>query len=66
MAFGFKAGRVLSLGLVRGPITVDQVKNLAIDNVVSDGARGFDALGLTPTPMEAILTISCFQPGALG
>lgn len=55
MAFGFKVGRVLSLGLVRGPLTADQVKNLAIDNVVSDDARGFADLGLTPAAMEAIL-----------
>jgi hypothetical protein len=45
----------LSLGLVRGPITADQVKNLRIDNVVSDGAQGFEVLGITPTAMEAIL-----------
>jgi hypothetical protein len=45
----------LSLGLVRGPITADQVKNLRIDNVVSDGAQSFEALGITPTAMEAVL-----------
>ena len=55
MAFGFKVGRVLSLGLVRGPVTADQVKNLAVDNVVEDGAQGFAALGITPTAMESIL-----------
>lgn len=55
MAFGFRVGRFLSLGLVRGPLTADQVKNLAIDNVVSDGASGFAELGLTPTAMDAIL-----------
>jgi uncharacterized protein YbjT (DUF2867 family) len=55
MAFGFKVGRTLSLGLVRGPITADQVKNLRLDNVVSDAAQGFAALGITPTAMETIL-----------
>ena len=55
MAFGFKVGRVFSLGLVRGPVTADQVKNLAVDNVVEDGAQGFAALGITPTAMESIL-----------
>ncbi|KAG1713766.1 NADH dehydrogenase [ubiquinone] 1 alpha subcomplex subunit 9, mitochondrial [Nymphon striatum] len=55
MAFGFSVGRFLSLGLVRGPVTADQVKNLAVDNVVSEGAQGFDALGITPTAMETIL-----------
>ena len=55
MAFGFRVGRTLSLGLVRGPMTKDQVINLAIDNVVSEDAQGFDALGMTPTAMEVIL-----------
>lgn len=55
MASAFNLGRILSLGLVRGPITRDQVANLRIDNIVSEGADGFDALGITPTAMEAIL-----------
>ncbi|SLN34332.1 complex I NDUFA9 subunit family protein [Pseudooctadecabacter jejudonensis] len=55
MAFGFSVVRFVTLGLVRGPVTADQVKNLAVDNVVSEGAKGFDDLGLQPTAMEAIL-----------
>ncbi len=55
MAFGFKVLRTLSLGLIRGPVTADQVKNLAIGNVVEKGAPDFDDLGITPTAMEAIL-----------
>ena len=55
MAGAFNVGRVLSLGLVRGPLTTDQVKNLAVDNVVSEGAQGFDALGIEPTALEAVL-----------
>ena len=55
MAFGFSVARVLSLGLIQPAITSDQVKNLAVDNVVSDGAKGFADLGLTPRSMEAIL-----------
>lgn len=55
MAIGFGVGRTLSLGLVRGPMTTDQVKALKIDNVVSDDAQGFDALGITPTAMDVIL-----------
>lgn len=55
MAFGFGVVRSLSLGLIKGPVTKDQVINLAIDNVVSDDARGFDALGIHPTAMEAVL-----------
>ena len=43
-------------GLIRnGVITRDQVKSLAVDNVVSDGAKGFADLGITPTAMEAVL-----------
>ncbi len=55
MATCFGFGRALSLGLVKGPLTKDQVLNLAVDNVVADGARGFDALGIRPTAMEAVL-----------
>lgn len=55
MASGFALGRTLSLGLIRGPITKDHVLNLAVDNVAADGASGFDALGLRPTAMEAVL-----------
>lgn len=61
----FWAGRVvaafgsvvqfLTLGLIKAPITADQVENLKRDNVVSEGAQGFAALGLTPQSMEAIL-----------
>ena len=55
MATCFGIGRALSLGLVKGPLTKDQVLNLAVDNVVSDDARGFDALDIRPTAMEAVL-----------
>jgi NADH dehydrogenase len=37
------------------PITRDQVESLKVDNVVSDGARGFAELGIEPRSMEAIL-----------
>jgi uncharacterized protein YbjT (DUF2867 family) len=36
-------------------LTVDQVKLLAYDNVVSDDAKGFKSLGITPTTVEAIV-----------
>ena len=55
MASAFGIGRALSLGLVKGPVTKDQVTNLAIDNVVSDDAQGFAAFGIRPTAMEAVL-----------
>lgn len=45
-----------SLGLITNRmLTRDQVKNLAKDNVVAEGARGFAELGLSPTPMAAVL-----------
>jgi len=55
MAWMFGVGRKLSFGLVRGPVTKDQVVNLKSDNVVAQDAHGFDALGITPTAMETIL-----------
>ena len=55
MASVFGVVRMLTLGLVKGPVTKDQVANLAVDNVVADDAQGFAALGMTPTAMEAVL-----------
>ncbi|MEY1557168.1 complex I NDUFA9 subunit family protein [Yoonia sp. R2331] len=49
------AVQFLSLGIVKAPITGDQVKNLAVDNVVSEGAKTLADLGIQPTAMEAIL-----------
>ncbi len=37
------------------PITVDQVKMLEVDNVVAPGAPGFDAFGITPDSVEAVV-----------
>lgn len=37
------------------PLTVDQVKLLEIDNVVSEGALGLADLGIEPTPVGAVL-----------
>ena len=45
----------VTLGLVRGPVTRDQVRNLARDNVVAEGAKGFGDLGIVPTSLEAVL-----------
>lgn len=44
-----------SLGFLPQPITGDQVRNLRVDNVVGEGARGFAELGIEPTSMETIL-----------
>jgi uncharacterized protein YbjT (DUF2867 family) len=55
MANLFGLGNMVSLGLLPMPITADQVRSLAVDNVVADGAKGFAALNITPTAMEAVL-----------
>jgi len=45
--------KLISL-LPGGPITGDQLKMLGRDNMVSPGAEGLAALGVTPTPMAAV------------
>ena len=45
----------MSGGLIKAPLTRDQVRSLTHDNVVADDAKGFDALGITPTAMEVII-----------
>jgi uncharacterized protein YbjT (DUF2867 family) len=54
--FGLAAvqARLMSL-LPNPPLTPDQVELLKRDNVVSSGALTLAALGITPTPVEAIL-----------
>lgn len=51
----FDAIKGISLGLIRGPVTRDQVRNLAHDNVVTGRTMTFDDLGITPTSLEAVL-----------
>ena len=55
MARGFRIGAFFTAGLVKGPITRDQVASLGVDNVVADGTRGLSDLGITPTAMAAVL-----------
>ncbi len=55
MASVFGVVRVMSLGIVKGPVTRDQVLNLAVDNVVADDANDLAKLGISPTAMEAVL-----------
>ncbi len=45
----------LSLGMVPKLLTRDQVTMLKADNVVSEGARGFDDLGITPVSAGAVI-----------
>ena len=55
-AFGFDMLEAMTFGLFsNGILTRDQLRNLARDNVVSDGARGFGDLGIEPVAMEAVL-----------
>jgi NADH dehydrogenase len=49
-ALGFLTG-----GLFPAPVTVDQVKQLSRDNVVSGDAMTLADLGIKPTSMEAVL-----------
>lgn len=55
MAFVMDMIEIVSLGLVPAQITRDQVKSLKVDNVVSEGARGFADLGIRPAAPEAVL-----------
>jgi uncharacterized protein YbjT (DUF2867 family) len=56
LPFGVAAiqARLLSL-LPDAPLTPDQVEMLKYDNIVSPNSLGFEALGITPTAVEAIL-----------
>jgi NADH dehydrogenase len=45
----------ITVGLVKGPITRDQARNLARDNVVAPGAKGFAELDIVPVAMDAVL-----------
>jgi uncharacterized protein YbjT (DUF2867 family) len=55
-ATGFDVLQAVTLGLfTNGVLTRDQLKNLARDNVVAPGAKGFADLGITPTALDAIL-----------
>ena len=55
MGFGFDMLNKITLGLVPAQITRDQVRNLARDNVVAGGAKGFADLGIEPVSLEAVL-----------
>ena len=65
MAGAMEIGQTVSLGLIPPQITSDQVRSLRVDNVVSEGARGFSDLGIKPTASEAVLPdyLWRFRPG---
>ena len=55
MAFSFEMGSKLTFGLGPVPVTCDQVKNLGVDNVVSQDAKSFADLGIEPVAMQVVL-----------
>jgi len=55
MAGAFRAGSTLSGGLLRAPITRDQVSSLRNDSVVSPGSRTLADLGIDPAPVGAVI-----------
>lgn len=56
MAWFLDMAQALSLGLFTNSIlTRDQVVNLRRDNIVAEGAKGLDTLGIQPTAMSSIL-----------
>lgn len=55
MGFAFDMLSAVSGGLIPAQITRDQVRNLAKDNVVAEGAKGFADLGISPTAMDSVL-----------
>lgn len=56
MAFALDMGQRLTGGLVHnGMITRDQVRSLAVDNVVAPNAKGLADLGIQPMATEAVL-----------
>ncbi|MEM9797681.1 MAG: complex I NDUFA9 subunit family protein [Pseudomonadota bacterium] len=56
MGWSLDLAQKVSLGLFQnGLLTLDQVRNLAVDNVVTGNHPGFEELGITPKAMEAVL-----------
>ncbi len=56
MGFSFDLLQTLTGGLFHnGILTLDQVRSLAVDNVVQDGARTLADLGIEGTAMDAVL-----------
>jgi uncharacterized protein YbjT (DUF2867 family) len=56
MAFEFDLIQKMSFGLIKnGILTRDQLRGLASDNVVSEGAKGFANLGIAPVAIGTVL-----------
>ena len=66
LPWGLAKFKAMFLQLLPDPLlTVDQVRSLQTDNVVQPGALGLDDLGVTPTPLDAVLPsyLARFRPG---
>ncbi|WP_373355579.1 complex I NDUFA9 subunit family protein [Pseudoroseicyclus sp. CXY001] len=55
MAWLGDIGSYVTLGIVKAPISKDELRALASDSVVPEGADGFAELGIAPTAMEIVL-----------
>ncbi|WP_375261935.1 complex I NDUFA9 subunit family protein [Palleronia sp.] len=55
MGSGFDGLSTITFGLVKPPLTLDQVRNLGQDNIVGEGVKTFADLGMHPTSTEAVL-----------
>lgn len=51
----FDAVQAVTLGLVKGPVTLDQARSLSQDNVVTGRTMTFADLAIAPTSMDATL-----------
>lgn len=55
MAWAMELVQAVTFGLIPPQITRDQVRSLRVDNVASEGAKGFADLGIEPAAIEAVL-----------
>lgn len=55
LGWGMEWGQRLTLGIVPAQITRDQAITLRSDNVVSEGAKGLEDLGIEPVALDAVL-----------
>ena len=65
MASVFDLLEMVTLRLFKnGILTRDQLKDLTVDNIVSNAAKGFADIGIEPTSLEAILPeyLWCYRP----
>ncbi len=54
-AWAFEMFEKFTGGLFPAMVTRDQIRLLASDNIVAEGAAGFEAFGITPTAIDSIL-----------